>query len=173
MARNDRTGANLRRSPSLERSHLALSLVFFTLLSGCVHSRFDPEVEGKKLLQRDAEWSQAASEGKDIEKILSYWSDDAKIFEPGQPVYQGKAAIRKYVSDSQKIPGFKIHWVSQEPVFSPDGKMAYMPGVDELTIPDRKGVLVTFHMRGISIWRLEADGVWRCVVNIANEAPST
>jgi ketosteroid isomerase-like protein len=69
-------------------------------------------------------------------------------------------------------PGFKIHWVSRDPVFSSDGKMAYMTGVDEMTVPDSKGALTTVHSRGISIWRREQDGQWRCVIDIANEAPA-
>jgi ketosteroid isomerase-like protein len=32
---------------------------------------------------------------------------------------------------------------------------------------------MTLHLRGIAIWRLEADGQWRCVVDIANEEPPT
>ena len=155
----------------MTRLYVTLPVLCILFFSGCSHSRFDPAVEGQLLLQRDAEWSQAASEGKDIEEILSYWSDDAQIIEPGQPVYQGKAAIRKFVSDSLKTPGFHIHWVSRDPVFSPDGKMAYMPGVEEMTVPDSKGALITVHTRGISIWRRDADGNWLCVVDIANEAP--
>jgi ketosteroid isomerase-like protein len=51
-------------------------------------------------LRRDAEWANAAAAGKDVEKIVSYWSDDALVIEPGQPVYEGKAAIRAYVAGS-------------------------------------------------------------------------
>ena len=155
----------------MSRLHLTLPVLCILFFSGCSHSKFNPAVEGQKLLQRDAEWSQAASEGKDIERILSYWSDDAQVIEPGQPVYQGKEAIRKFVSDSLKTPGFHIHWVSNEPVFSADGKMAYMSGAEEMTMADSKGALITVHMRGISVWRRDADGEWRCVVDIANEAP--
>jgi ketosteroid isomerase-like protein len=154
------------------RLQLTLPVLCVLFASGCSHSPFDPAVEGQRLLQRDAEWSQAASEGKDLEKILSFWSDDAQVFEPGQPVYQGKAAIRKYVSDSLNTPGFKIYWVSKDPVFSPDGKMAYMSGVDEITVPDPKGGLTTMHTRGISIWRRDPDGEWHCTIDIANEAPA-
>ena len=131
----------------------------------------DKATEEQKLLRRDAEWADAALAGKDIEKIVSYWSDDALVIEPGQPIYEGKSAIRAYVAASLKIPGFKIHWVSEKPVFSPDGKMAYMRGVEEMTAPGPDGALVTLHSRGISIWRHDPDGEWRCVVDIANEPP--
>ena len=157
----------------MARSHLALPLLGVLLTGGCSQPPFDAAAEGRKLLQRDVEWAQAASDGKDVEKIISYWSDDAQVIEPGQPVYQGKAAIRAFVTDSLKIPGFKIHWVSEKPVFSPDGKMAYMPGVEEMTVPGPDGALMTVHTRGVSIWRLDPDGEWRCTVDIANEAPTT
>ena len=49
--------------------------------------------------------------------------------------------------------------------------MAYMPGVDEMTVPGPNGSMMTVHMRGISIWRRDSDGEWRCVVDIANESP--
>ena len=155
----------------MPRLRLALPLLGVLFIGGCSQPPFDAAAEGHKLLQRDVEWAQAASDGKDVEKIVSYWSDDAQVIEPGQPVYRGKAAIRTYVTDSLKIPGFKIHWVSEPPVFSPDGKMAYMPGVDEMTVPGPNGALMTVHRRGISIWRRDADGEWRCVVDIANESP--
>src|SRR5471030_2630282 len=99
----------------MPRTRLILGLVGVVLTGGCAQPAFDAAAEGRKLLQRDAEWAQAASEGKDVDKIVSYWADDARVIEPGQPVYEGKAAIRAYVVDSLKTPGFKIHWVSQNP----------------------------------------------------------
>jgi ketosteroid isomerase-like protein len=147
-------------------------VVFALLLVSCSQRDFDPAEEEAKLLRRDAEWANLASAGKDIEKIVSYWSDDAALIFPGQPVLEGKAAIRAYVEASLKTPGFKIHWVSEKPVFSPDGKLAYMRGTDELTVPGPNGSTITLHLRGISVWRWDADGQWRCVVDISNEEPS-
>jgi ketosteroid isomerase-like protein len=80
------------------------------MATSCSRS-FDPASKEAKLLRRDVEWAEAAS-GKDVEKILSYWSDDALLIYPGQPVLNGKAAIRPYVASSLNTPGFKIHWVS-------------------------------------------------------------
>jgi ketosteroid isomerase-like protein len=147
-------------------------LVLLVLFVGCSQRGFDPAAEQTKLLRRDAEWADLASAGKDVEKIVSYWSDDAVLIFPGQPVLEGKAAIRAYVTESLNTPGFKIHWVSEKPTFSPDGELAYMRGKDELTVPGQNGAPVTLHLRGISIWRLDADGQWRCVVDISNEEPS-
>ena len=142
------------------------------ILVSCSRHAFDPVIEQAKLLHRDAEWADLASAGKDIDKIVSFWSDDAILIFPGQPVLEGKPAIRAYVEASLKTPGFKIHWVSEKPAFSPDGKLAYMRGTDELTVPGPGGTTTTLHLRGISVWRWDADGQWRCVVDISNEEPS-
>src|SRR6266704_4284769 len=109
-----------------------LSLILLGLaLDSCSERYFDSKTEGEKLLALDAEWADLATAGKDIEKIVSYWSDDAVLIFPGQPALEGKAAIRAYVTASLNTPGFTIHWVSQKPVFSPDGKVAYMRGTDD------------------------------------------
>src|SRR6266568_8792732 len=148
-------------------------LAFLLVLMGCSQRGFDPVAEEAKLLRRDAEWADLAFAGKDVEKIVSYWGDDAVLIFPGQPVLEGKAAIRGYVAASFNTPGFKIHWVSEKPVFSPDGKMAYMQGTDDLTLPGPNGGTMTLHLRGISVWRLDPDRQWRCVLDISNEAPPT
>jgi ketosteroid isomerase-like protein len=142
------------------------------LVSACAATPpvFDATAESAALMRRDAEWADLATAGQDVDKIVSYWSDDAVVMEPGQPPVEGKQAIRAYVASSLKAPGFKIHWVSEKPTFSPDGRMAYMRGTDEMSVPGPKGQPVTLHLQGYSIWRKDADGVWRCTVDIANEA---
>jgi len=152
-------------------SHYLLLVIFGLAVGDCSPRNLDSATEGQKLLRRDAEWAYLANAGKDVDKIVSYWSDDAILIFPGQPLLEGKAAIRAYVEASLKTPGFKIHWVSEKPVFSPDGKLAYMRGTDELTASGPNGTPITLHLRGISVWRMDPDGQWRCVVDISNEEP--
>lgn len=154
----------------------SIGLVAASLLFGACATpatpAFDATAESAKLLQRDAEWADAAAAGKDVDKIVSYWTDDAVLMDPGQPTIQGKQAIRAFVTGSLNTPGFKIHWVSEKPTFSPDGKMAYMRSLTELTVPGPKSATVTVHLQGYTIWRVDADGQWRCVVDIGTEAPA-
>ena len=152
-------------------SRAAPGMLLALCAAGCAQSSLDPAAESSKLAQRDADWSSASFEGKDIDRIVSYWSDDAHVLQPGLPPIDGKAAIRAFVTASLKIPGFKIHWVSDKPVLSPDGTMAYMLGNVETTAPGANGTLQSTHGRGVTVWRRDADGVWRCVVDISNDAP--
>jgi len=141
------------------------------LLCGCSPAPFDAKAEGEKLLRRDAEWSQTASAGRDVDKTVSYWSDDALLVPQGQPIAEGKAAIRAFVESSFKTPGFHIQWKSEKPVFSPDGQLAWLRGTTSTTAPGPDGKLVTFPSRGVTVWRRDADGQWRCVVDIWNDPP--
>src|SRR5947208_9894279 len=76
-----------------------LSLILLAVaLDSCSERYFDSKTEGEKLLRRDAEWADLATAGKDVEKVVSYWTEDAVLIFPGQPVLEGKAAIRAYVT---------------------------------------------------------------------------
>ena len=144
------------------------------LAAGCSSPavRFDPAAEADLLLKRDAEWADAATAGTDIDKIVSYWADDAVVIPQGQPVAEGKGAIRAFVAGSLAIPGFRIHWVSDKVSFSPDGQLAYLRSTNEITVPGPTGTPVTVSGRGITVWRREVDGQWRCVVDIWNDPPA-
>jgi uncharacterized protein (TIGR02246 family) len=150
-----------------------LPLLLAALVSSCAPTQplFDPAAEAKLLLARDQEWAATAMEGRDVEKTISYWSDDAAIIPPGQPIVEGKAAIRTFVTESFKVPGFRVHWVSKDVKFSPDGKLAYMRADNEMTLPNGDGTTRTLAGRAVTIWRRDADGQWRCVIDTWNDPP--
>jgi ketosteroid isomerase-like protein len=83
----------------------------------------------------------------------------------------GKAAIRKYVSESLKVPGFAITWKPSEAVVAASGDLGYTMGTNSITFPDAQGGLVSSNGRYVTVWRKEPDGRWRCVVDFWNEAP--
>jgi len=124
------------------------------------------------LLKRDADWAIAASEGRDLERVLSFWTDDAIVIPPGLPAVIGKAALREYVQASMKIPGFRITWTSTDVTFSPDGNMAYMFGTNLIDMNGPDGTPLRIDGRAVTIWRKEPDGQWRCSVDIWNAPPA-
>ncbi|TMI97200.1 MAG: DUF4440 domain-containing protein [Bacteroidetes bacterium] len=149
-----------------------LVLVVFVIAVGCNQSNVDLKAEEAAIMKTDSTWSAIAKESKDVEKIVSYWSDDAVVLAPGQPAVKGKEALRKFIEDSRQIPGFSITWKSSDVHFSPDGKMAYMSGENLMTMDDSTGKKMTIPGRGYTIWRKEADGNWKCVVDIWNNPPA-
>jgi ketosteroid isomerase-like protein len=132
----------------------------------------DLERERKRLLERDAEWAALASKGQDVDQMLSFWTDDARVFHPGLPVVSGKAALRAYVEGALAIPGFHIAWTTSEASLSPDGQMAYLLSTNAVTMAGSDGQPVTTNGRAVTVWRREPDGIWRCAVDIWNDQPA-
>ena len=132
----------------------------------------DLEDEKTLLLQRDAEWARISAEGRDIDRILSYWTGDAVVIPPGQPPVVGQAALREYVRSSLAVPGFRITWISTDVRISPDGNLAYMLGENSVTLDDADGRPVTIQGRGVTVWRRDPDNLWRCAVDIWNAGPA-
>ena len=120
------------------------------------------------LLQRDAAWSAAASAGTDVERILSFWTEDAVVIAPGLPTISGKAALRQYVLESLQIPGFQISWESSDVTLSPDGNMAYLMGRNRVRLNGPDGKPTTSEGPAVTIWRKEQDGEWRYAIDIWN-----
>ena len=145
-------------------------LLFGTLIS-CQPS-VDLDAERAALLQADQEWAAAATEGSDVDRIVSFWSDDAKVYPPGAPVVDGKQAIREFVATSMEVPGFSVGWEPVQVVVAPSGDLGYTICRNHFTVPDANGNLVTTHGRGITVWRKAADGTWKCVIDIWNNEPA-
>jgi len=145
--------------------------LFLFMINSCSEPTPDLKTEEAAIMKADSTWAALAKDGGDAETILSYWSDDAVVLPPGQPMLKGKDALRKMVQDSKNIPGFSMTWKSTGIQFSPDGKMAYMPGENLMTMNDPAGNKISIPGRGYTIWRKQADGNWKCVVDIWNNPP--
>jgi ketosteroid isomerase-like protein len=117
----------------------------------------DIDAERARLLQRDHEWAGAAAEGRDVEHILSFWTDDAVVLPPGLPAFVGKAAARHYVEDNLAIPGFKITWTSTDVNFSADRELAYIFSQEAATINAPNGTPTPIENRAVTIWRRDPD----------------
>lgn len=124
----------------------------------------------EELRRRDSAWAAAASAGEDVDLIVSFWTEDAVVIPPGMPPLKGMDAIRDYVAGAFATPGFSITWKTTEFGVAGSGELAYGIGTNRVTIPAEDGALLTIDGRAVALWRKDA-GVWRCFVDIWNDAP--
>ena len=146
------------------------ALLLFIVFTGCSENKIDTKMEGEKLMQISRDWSKSAATDS-IEKTLSYWADDAVVMSPGQPAIKGKTAIRGMVENASKIPGFKISWEPLNVFVSKSGDLAYMIEQNQITVNDSLGNPVTEFNKSVTIWRKEADGSWKNIVDTWNADP--
>ena len=119
-----------------------------------------------EILRLDQEWAKAAAEG-DLERILSFWADDATVFPPGSPALAGKPAIREYIAASLRTPGFSISWRTNEVVVAASGDLAYGVGVNRVSFSGPDGKPMFIDGKAVTVWRNDPDG-WKCVIDIWN-----
>ncbi len=125
---------------------------------------------GEELMQVSRNWAAAAATGN-LDSIVSYWADDAVVIPPGQPQVVGKAAIREYVQAGASIPGFSITWAPEQVSISSAGDLGYLIEQNTVTYADSTGTIHTEHGRAVTIWRKDASGAWKCVVDTWNRGP--
>jgi ketosteroid isomerase-like protein len=145
------------------------SLIGIVLLI-CSCRNTDTKMEGERLMQISREWSKTAGTDS-VDRIVSYWADDAIVMSPGQPPVKGKNAIKEMILETAKIPGFKISWEPISVSVSESGDMAYLIEQNQITVNDSLGRPVTEHNKSVTIWRKEAGGTWKNVVDIWNASP--
>ncbi|MES2891941.1 MAG: nuclear transport factor 2 family protein [Bacteroidota bacterium] len=149
--------------------NLMAMFILVTFLS-CNHSTIDKKAEGEKLMQLSKEWSQAASTG-DVEKTVAYWAENAVMFSAAHEPLNGKQAIRQMVEESFKIPGFKIGWQPSQVEVSESGDMAYILEDAQISLTDSSGKPIVINNKAVTIWRRQADGSWKNVVDISTPKP--
>ena len=113
------------------------------------------------------EWSNAAS-GKDLEKAVSFYADDATYNPPGAPLAAGKDAIRKVWANVVAIPGGNLRWVTSKVEVARSGDLAYDTGAYALTKNDASGKPVTATGKYVVVWKKQADGKWKVIEDIDN-----
>ena len=140
-----------------------------TLLCGCTGQTVDVDAEGEALMQRSRDWSARVATG-DLDTIMEPWTDGAIMMPPDLPPLEGKPAIRSYVETALQTPVFQISWEPETVYVAPSGELAYMIERNVTTYNDSLGNPVTVHGKGVTIWQKDADGSWKNVVDIWNEA---
>ena len=154
------------RRVTIRRTGIFLATLVVLSASGCA-PQVDLEAERTALLGTDKEWAEAAATS-DMERLLSFWTEDAVIYPAGAPAVVGKEAIREFIHRSRSLPGFSVSWEPTQAVVSDSGNIGYTLGTTEFTVNDAEGKPISNRGKYVLIWKKQADGSWECAVDIFN-----
>ena len=154
----------------MRHAPIIVSTAVLALSLGC-RAPVDSTAETTALLERDRAWAQAAEAGTNVDSVLQFWTDDARVLMPGQPVIVGKEALRQMVTTSFATPGFHLSWIPDSAVVSGRGDLGYSYGTNSVAVPESTGSVKTQVGRYVAVWRKDSDGLWRCVIDIYNVGP--
>ena len=140
-----------------------IALLSFALVGGA--SAAESSALEKELRDLDDQWSAAAS-AKDVDKVVSFYSDDAIVMPPNAASATTKEAIRALWKDL--LTDAKISWKTNKVEVAQSGDLACSSGTYEVTLNDPTGKTVNDRGKYVAVWEKQADGTWKCGVDIWN-----
>ena len=145
---------------------LVLVLLLSLFLSSC-HQKTTDQAAANSIESVDSALSKAVA-ARDLEKILSFYAEDAVLMPTAEPIVSGKAAIREEWHHILSIPDFQNKSVLTRSVMSKSGDMAYSMGSYVATLRGENGELVTEPGKWLTVWTRQGDGSWLIVAETYN-----
>lgn len=145
---------------------LAASLLSFHCASASPSP--DPQAARAAILRADEDFSRLAQEKGIAEAFAAYAAEDATILPTGENPVEGREAIRAHFASAK---GLMLTW---KPFFSQvasGGDLGYTLGTYEARSTGEDGKPVTRYGKYCTIWKKQADGSWKYVVDLGNPSP--
>ncbi len=142
--------------------------VLLWLMPGCSPRQPDTRVADEAAIHAlDAAFAKAV-ETKQLDAAAAYYADDALVMVPGAPMNTTKESVRKTLAEMFMVPGYqmKLHVVKLD--FSSSGDIGYLVGTYETTMTDASGNPVADKGKYATVFKKQADGGWKAVVDIMN-----
>lgn len=127
----------------------------------------DSEQDDIKAIRKRQEEFLTAHEFHDGARLAEFYTDDALLVPPDEPIVQGKKAIAEwYQEEFKKAPPTENPTVDLEEI-NVSGNVAFIRGIFTLKFKDDDGIRVE-NLRFISIWRKQKDGSWLFYCDVWN-----
>jgi ketosteroid isomerase-like protein len=115
----------------------------------------------------DADWA-AAARTASVEAWMAFYAADVVILLPNDQLASDKELVRHSVSRLLALPHFSIAWSPIKVEVASSGEQALLIEAYELRFGGARGAPVSDRGRRLEIWRKQADGIWKCVVDTWN-----
>lgn len=172
--KNKRLTANRNPDSNGDMKIRLILIVCLVVLPLAIVCNFPPSAKGadeQAVRDADAAWAKAAA-AKDLDKTVSFYSDDAIVFAPNQAAVMKKDGIRE-LWKSLIGSASSVSWKARRVKMAKSGDMACLSGTYELTMNDG----TKDRGKYCEVWEKQADGTWKCGTDIWNSdlpaAPSS
>ena len=117
---------------------------------------------------RDAEDVQMfeAAKAKDVERVLSFYADEALGFPPNAALISGKEEMGAFWSELVENPN--LNWQTTKVEVSRSSDLAYSFGTYGLTMSSAEGEPLDDHGKWVVVWKKQPDGTWAHIIDIFN-----
>ena len=115
----------------------------------------------------DEQWSATAARN-DVDGTVAFYADDAVLLPGNGPIARDRKAIRESWAGLLG-PNTAVSWKVSKVEVAKSGELGYLYGTYSLTIRDPNGgPPVSDTGKLVEIWKKQADGKWKCIVDTYN-----
>jgi ketosteroid isomerase-like protein len=147
------------------KTHASIVLFLFALPMSILAA--DPKTE-QALREADDQWSKAAG-AHDLDKTVSFYSNDATVLAPNAPTVTTKDGIRdmwkQLLGDMTNMS-----WKATRVEVAKSGELGYITGTYEMNQKDGTNERGKY----LEVWKKQADGSWKCAADMfSSDLPAT
>jgi ketosteroid isomerase-like protein len=140
---------------------LLLLLLFITLVAKGQST--NNKIEREELIKADKAWSLAAKTN-DMEKLWSFWENDAIILISADMTIKGIDQIKRFTTQARTDPNFEISWEVQGAEVSEKADMGYTFGIGKVQRTTSAGEIISTTKPYLNVWKKQSDGTWKCII---------
>lgn len=119
----------------------------------------------KAVRDADEAWSKAAN-AKDLEKTVSFYAKEAIVMPPNGERATTPGAIRTLWKDL--LTDATVSWDTTNVEVAASGDIGYSSGSYKVAMTDPAGKAINDRGKYLVVWKKQADGNWKCVMDIWN-----
>jgi ketosteroid isomerase-like protein len=157
----------LRRKPAVV-SWLVLCSLSVLSMTSCNSSQQSPSdtraADEAAVRKADADWVKAA-QTKKVDDWVAFYTDDAAVLPPNDKTATGKDNISKIITGLLGLPNLSVSWTPTKVEVAKASDLAYLYGTYQLSFTGPDGKPVDDHGKTLEIWKKQADGNWKCIVD--------
>jgi uncharacterized protein (TIGR02246 family) len=123
--------------------------------------------DGAAIRAASAAWSRA-SFAMDIDRGISFYTEDAVQMDPKTPAVKGRENIRKLWTQMPELPGAGVSFQTTSVEVARSGDLAYETGTYDFVTTDNMGTRKDERWKYVVVWKKQGDGSWKAAVDIDN-----
>jgi ketosteroid isomerase-like protein len=156
--------------------HVCFAFLIITSLLLCrlslsANSAVDSPAAEAAARRADADWAAAAGTA-DVDSWMSFYAADTIVLLPNDQLASGDELVRHAVTRLLALPHLSVAWHPIEVKVARSGELAFIIATYELRYDDSRGGPVSDRGRRLEMWRKQAGGSWKCIVDAWNlDAP--
>jgi ketosteroid isomerase-like protein len=146
---------------------VAAACIFAVLFFDLPTFAAEMDANAKALVKLDDDWSKAAA-ARDVNKVASFYADDAIAYPPNEPAANGREAAKKVWAAYFAEPTFNISWKTTHAEVAKSGDLGFTSGTYEDSFKGPDGKMVSEKGKYVCMWKKQKDGTWKAIHDIWN-----